>query len=138
MNWEGKVEKINNILKTWKMRQLTCYEKNMYIQCLIFPQLVYLGTAVSMPIRICKALHRTKYTFIWNSKREKVKRNVCIKSEREGGLGMVDLILKANSLRLSWFFLMQMMQCGRHYFRLGLKELAGCRYVYSIIVILNT
>ena len=46
----------------------------------------------------------TIYTFIWNSKREKVKRNVCIKSKREGGLGMVDLILKANSLRLSWIY----------------------------------
>ena len=55
-----------------------------------------------MPIHICKVLHRTIYTYIWNSKREKVKRNVCIKSEREGGLGMVDLILKANSLRLIW------------------------------------
>ena len=28
MNWEGKVEKVNNILKTWKMRRLTCYGKN--------------------------------------------------------------------------------------------------------------
>ena len=68
------------------MRRLTCYGKIIIIKCLIIPQLVYLGTAVSMPSYICKALHRTIYTFIWNSKREKVKRNVCIKSEREGGL----------------------------------------------------
>ena len=59
MNWEGKVEKINNILKTWKMRRLTCYGKIIIIKCLIIPQLIYLGTAVSMPIHICKALHRT-------------------------------------------------------------------------------
>ena len=104
LNWEGKIEKVNNILKTWKMRRLTCYGKIIIIKCLIIPQIVYVATVVPMPEYICKGLHKTIYSFLWNSKREKVKRNICIKPEVEGGLGMVDLYAKSKSLKLSWLY----------------------------------
>ena len=104
LNWEGKIEKVNNILKTWKMRHLTCYGKIIIIKCLIVPQIVYVATVVPMPEYICKGLHKTIYSFLWNSKREKVKRNICIRPEVEGGLGMVDLYAKSKSLKLSWIY----------------------------------
>ena len=42
------------------------------------------------------------YSFLRNSKGNKVKRNVCINNVLNGGLGMVDIESKFNSLRLSW------------------------------------
>ena len=56
MNWDKRIEKIHNILKTWKMRRLSCYGKIIIIKCLIVPQLVYVGTVIPIPKHICKNL----------------------------------------------------------------------------------
>ena len=58
------------------------------------------------------------------------------KEKGEGGL----LWLKANSLRLSWLykFCNADDEMWKTLFKFGLKDLAGCRYVYSVIFILNT
>ena len=72
------------------------------IKHLVTSQLVYTGTAVPVPLKIIKLVNRLAYSFLWNSKSEKVKRTVCYNSETEGGLKMVDLLSKCLSLRLSW------------------------------------
>ena len=95
-------EKIKNTLDLWKMRRLTFYGKVTIIKHLVTSQLVYTGTAVPVPLKIIKLVNRLVYSFLWNSKREKVKRTVCYNSETEGGLKMVDLLSKCLSLRLSW------------------------------------
>ena len=63
---------------------------------------MYTGTAVPVPLKIIKLVNRLVYSFLWNSKREKVKPTVCYNSETEGGLKMVELLSKCLSLRLSW------------------------------------
>ena len=102
LNWEGKVGKIKHTLDLWKMRRLTLYGKVTVIKHLVTSQLVYTATAVPVPIKIIKLVNKLVYSFLWNSKCEKVKRTVCYNSETEGGLKMVDLFSKCQSLRLSW------------------------------------
>ena len=103
LNWQGKIAKIKHTLDLWKMRNLTLYGKVVVIKHLVTSQLVYMATAVPVPFEIIKKVNQLIYAFLWNSKREKVKRTVCHNPRIEGGLGMVDLHSKCRSLRLSWF-----------------------------------
>ena len=47
-------------------------------------------------------MNKIIYSFLWNSKREKVKRAVVINPPLQGGLGMVDVNAGIKSLLLSW------------------------------------
>ena len=84
------------------MRKLTLYGKVVVIKHLVMSQIVHTATAVPIPPKIIKRINKLAYTFLWNSKTEKVKRNICHNPEVEGGLGMIDLESKCRSLRLSW------------------------------------
>ena len=76
------------------MRNLTYYGKVVIVKILAVSQIVYRATALSFPTCVIKRLNRLIYQFIWNSKKEKVKRKVCINSIIDGGLGMIDLECK--------------------------------------------
>ena len=102
LNWEGRVEKIKGTLDLWRMRNLTLYGKVTVIKHLVTAQMVYIATAVPVPSKIIKTVNKLIHTFLWNSKRERVKRSTCQYPEKEGGLGMTDLDSKFKSLRLSW------------------------------------
>ena len=102
LNWENKIEKIRNILNMWRMRNLTYYGKVIIVKILAASQIVYTATAAHTPIAVIKTLNKLLYNFIWNSKKEKIKRSVCINSATKGGLNMIDLESKVRSLKLSW------------------------------------
>ena len=102
MNWEGKIDRVTRILNVWKMRNLTYYGKVTIIKVLVASQITYMATAVSVPTYVVKKINKLVYTFLWGSRKENVKRNVCINQVSKGGLNMVDLNAKINSLRLSW------------------------------------
>ena len=72
------------------------------IKALIVSQIVYTATVVPVPIFVIKSLNESIYAFLWSSKRERVKRKVCINKQLDGGLDMVDIESKINSLYLSW------------------------------------
>ena len=48
-NWEGRIEKVENILNLWKMRNLTYFGKITVIKILIASQFVYVASAVPVP-----------------------------------------------------------------------------------------
>ena len=104
LNWNSKLDKIANILNLWKMRNLTYYGRVVIVKILAASQIVYTATAVRTPNYVIKRLNKLIYQYIWNSKKEKVKRNVCINSISDGGLGMIDLECKIQSLKLSWIY----------------------------------
>ena len=102
LNWSVKIDKIRRIITLWKMRQLTYYGKIMIIKMLLISQLNYLATCYQIPDKYLKELNKIIYSFLWNSKKEKVKRVVVINSVLQGGLGMVDTESRMKSLVLSW------------------------------------
>ena len=102
MNWEGKIGKVTRILNSWKMRNLTYYGKVTILKVLVTSQIIYLATAVPVPCDVVKKINKLMYSFLWGSRKEYVKRNVCINKVTNGGLDMVDLKARINSLQLSW------------------------------------
>ena len=102
LNWENKFIKIQSILNMWKSRNLTLYGKIVVIKSLLISQIVYPASVIHVPESLVRKLEKMIYTFLWGSKREKIKRTVCINSPEEGGLGMIDLKSKIHSLKLSF------------------------------------
>ena len=64
--------------------------------------MVYTATAVPVPSKIIKIVNKLILTFLWNSKKERVKLSTCQHPEKQGGLGMFNLESKIQLLRLSW------------------------------------
>ena len=86
----------------WKMRNLTYYGKITIIKALLISQIIYVATVYTVPSKFIIDINKILFSFLWNSKREKVKRGVIINTSKAGGLDMVDIESKIKSLRLSW------------------------------------
>ena len=103
LNWNLKLEKAKSLLRVWKMRNLTYYGKVTIIKTLIVSQFVYIATCLPIPQNIIVNLNRLIYSFLWGSKKDKVKRAVVTLNAESWGLDMVDIQTKFRSLQLSWF-----------------------------------
>ena len=65
-----------------------------------------------VPSNVVKEIIKLMYSFLWSSRKEKVKRSVCINQNVKGGLNMVDIQTRIGSLRLSWLSKFIMNECA--------------------------
>ena len=73
------------------------------IKTLILPQFTHLFTALPKPdITLMKQFKKLLFTFLWGSKREKIKRKIIVRRYEDGGLRMVDLEVYIAALKASW------------------------------------
>jgi len=100
-NWMSKINKIKNCMHIWKTRKLTVYGRIMIVKTLAVSMLVYNFTMLHVPDEIYKMLNKCIYEFIWN-KVDRIKRNTMINKLENGGLNMIDIESKANSLKAAW------------------------------------
>jgi hypothetical protein len=54
------------------------------------------------PDNILKYIQKTSYKFLWNGKRDKVKREILTISYEDGGLKMIDIKLFCQALEMTW------------------------------------
>ena len=100
-NWDSKVDKINNIIKVWKMRNLTMVGKILITKSLLSSQLTYISSVLTLPEHVIKDINKTLFQFVWGGS-EKVKRKTIINSYECGGLKMLHLPSFLDSLKWSW------------------------------------
>ena len=100
-NWDSKVDKINNIIKVWKMRNLTMVGKILITKSLLSSQLTYVSSVLTLPEHVIKDINKTLFQFVWGGS-EKVKRKTIINSYECGGLKMLHLPSFLDSLKWSW------------------------------------
>ena len=73
MNWNCKIDKVENILESWSKRELSLFGKIQIIKTFALSQFVLPASLVSVPLDIIKRIERTLYQFLWGGK-DKVKR----------------------------------------------------------------
>ena len=100
-NWDSKVDKINNIIKVWKMRNLTMVGKILITKSLLSSQLTNISSVLTLPEHVIKDINKTLFQFVWGGS-EKVKRKTIINSYECGGLKMLHLPSFLDSLKWSW------------------------------------
>ena len=104
LNWWSKLDKIENHLKLWKMRNLTILGKITVVKHLILPKLSFSCQFFETPITgFVKKFENIVYDFICNSK-DKIKQNTLISDIQNGGLEMVDLASKLKAMKASWVY----------------------------------
>ncbi len=100
-NWEPKIQKMNNIIRSWKQRDLTIIGKICVLKSLIASQILHLLAALTPPEEMLKQMKTIFFKFIWN-KVEKVKRTSLYEKYEQGGLKMFDIDKFRKKMLCKW------------------------------------
>ena len=65
-------------------------------------QLVYVLSTLRTDVNAIKEANKLFYTFLWNGKCDKIKRDVMINDYPNGSLKMIDIQSFSNSLKVTW------------------------------------
>ena len=102
-NYEGLESKIRRTLMMWRRRCLTTFGKVTIIKVLALSKLTYyLINLPRPPDNFLEKITRECFNFIWNGRKDKIKRKVMVKKIEEGGVEMMDLDFFEKSLKLTW------------------------------------
>ncbi len=103
LNWFTKIDKLNNLLETWKSRRnLTLFGKVQVIRCLAMSGLIFTVTNCEIPSEdIISKINKILYSFLWG-KSEKIKRNVLMNKKVSGGINMIDVKSQFEALKATW------------------------------------
>ncbi|XP_014834204.1 PREDICTED: uncharacterized protein LOC106911886 [Poecilia mexicana] len=86
------------------MRNLTIEGKILIVKAVILPVFLLTSSVFIPPRRVFLELQRDIFYFIWNSKWERLKREIMTKPKEKGGKGVPDLYLFLGSLYISTHF----------------------------------
>ena len=100
-NWYDKILSIEQLIDTWKNRNLTIMGKITIIKTLALPKIIYSAFFTPVPNDVISKINRVLFQFIWGN-RDRIKRNTLIADIENGGLNMVDLESKLESVKASW------------------------------------
>ena len=88
-NFTEKVQSVKKILNLWSYRDLTYIGKVAVIKTLALPVLVQCLTVLpNSPDSVLNDIEKIFYKFLWNGKKDKIKRSVIINEYEEGGIKM--------------------------------------------------
>jgi hypothetical protein len=102
-NFTEKVQLVKKILNLRSYRDLTYIGKVTVIKTLALPILVQCLTDLpNPPDSILNDIQEIFYKFLWNGKKDKIKRSVIINEYEEGGLKMPHIQSFNKALKMSW------------------------------------
>ena len=103
INTRKKLDNIKRILGNWRKRNLTLVGKIIVIKALALSTLVHIFIALPNPQdSFMKDLNKIFFDFLWNGKKDKIKRENIMRNYDEGGLRMIDIISFVTALKLSY------------------------------------
>ena len=103
LNFKKKIKEITGVLKSWQHRKLSLLGKITVIKTLALSKLVHLFTSLpNLPPFMLEKLNKMFFSFIWDGKPEKIKRNTLIADYLEGGLNVTHLESLTLYLKVNW------------------------------------
>ena len=103
VNYPEKIKKLEKALNPWLKRGLTPFGRIHLIKTVALSQLVYSMSVLEKPNkRQLKEIERIIYNFIWNKKRDRIKRTTMKNEYYAGGLKVPEPSLQADSLKITW------------------------------------
>jgi len=102
-NFKHKIKEIEDCIKVWKMRDLSIIGKINIIKSLASSKLIHAFSVMPNPSdNFFKELEKNLYSFIWNSKIDRIKRKTLIGDYENGGLKMIDITSQSKALKVKW------------------------------------
>ena len=103
LNYKEMLVKVKTRINSWQYCALSVMGKILVINMLIIPQLVHPLTCIyDPPPDFYKTFQSIITRFIWDNKTPKFKYNYLIRDYSQGGLKLVDLKSKNDSLKCKW------------------------------------
>ena len=102
LNYNEKLDKVRNVLSCWKYRRLTLIGKITVLKSLVASQLVYVLSPLQTNEKVIKEVNKLFYSFLWNGKGDKIKRDIIVNDYPNGGLKMIDIQVFSKSLKCTW------------------------------------
>ena len=101
-NFLNHIVKIQNILKLWKLRNLTIEGRIVVFKSLAISKLIDLALVTEIPTTTINFLTKIQMEFIWKGKIPKIRYNTLRNDCKRAGLKNVDIFSKVLSLECSW------------------------------------
>ena len=102
-NYNNALRKIKSSFEIWKRRKMSIFGKIVIINTFIISQLVYyMSVLPTPPTKLLKEIETLIFNFIWNGKKDKIKRQVLTQGRYKGGLAVPDLYIKNKALKIAW------------------------------------
>ena len=102
LNLQRQYEKSEKIIKDWNKRNLTMLGKITLVKSLILPNITYVASVTEIDKEYLAKFKKIIYSFIWNNKSEKVKRDIISKNYHAGGLKMINIDKYLEAINISW------------------------------------
>lgn len=102
LNVESRITKIKNLINTWYWRNLTLIGKIQIVKSLLISQLQYLFAVYPIEDNYIKDINTSVFKFIWNGKKDKIKRKTLVKDICLGGLSAPHLKSMIMASRITW------------------------------------
>ena len=94
---------MKSVLYQWSKRDLTPFGKTTVIKTLVLSKIVHILIALPSPsLALTKEIQQMFYSFLWNEKPDKIKRQIAVQKPIDGGVGITDIIKFDQSLKLTW------------------------------------
>lgn len=97
-NANAILDKVKNAANLYKGRNLTLSAKAMLVNTAICSKLWYVGCCMIFPSSTIKDINKAIFSFIWSNQTELVSRKTVIDTPSNGGLGVIDIESKLESL----------------------------------------
>ena len=101
LNWNKKLEQVEQELMKWHKRKISLYGKVYVIKTYAISKIIYPLTVLSVPNYVATELKKLFYYYLWG-KRDRVKRSNVCQAKKHGGLNMLDVDNFILSLKASW------------------------------------
>ena len=103
INVADKFIEVKKLFKSWLKRSITPLGRVAVLKSLILSKLIYLWILLpNPPDKHIKQLQNMCFEFVWDQKRDKIKRIYSVHSIQQGGLGIPDVKVFMQSLKLMW------------------------------------
>ena len=96
------IVKIENILKLWRMRQLTLEGRITLFKSLAVSKIIHLSLITKLHNNTIDLLHKIQKNFIWHGKKAKIRHSTLCNGNEKGGIKNVNLRNKITSMQCSW------------------------------------
>ena len=101
-NWRPRITAVENVLSSWRQRQLSSRGRALVINALALSRVWYVASLVHMPEWVIKELNTLVFNFFWKGKRDLVSRSVVVQPSLFGGFSVVNVRFKVWSLIAQW------------------------------------
>ena len=102
LNFKEKLENLKKNLEQWKKRKLSIKGKITILNNLALSPLLYCASTLYTENKVIQEVKKLILNFIWDGGTPKIKYVNLIQPIDKGGLGLIDIESKINSILLTW------------------------------------